>query len=513
MASSSEAKKKRICLTIEQKLSILDALKENSASRVQIAKDHGCDPTTIGRIVKDEAAIREMALSNGNLKITRKRKSSYDDLNLAVSQWFHAKRAKGALISGPVIMEKASEMARLLNIEFQPSNGWLARWKANENVSFHKLHGEKEAADFAGAADWMEKVYPDMVKGYDSQDIFNADETGLYFKALPSGTMAVNGEKPSGGKVQKDRITILFLCNQEGSEKFVYSIGKSKSPRCFQRVRNLPVKYYSNSKAWMTSEIWTQILVELNQKLHSQKRKIILFIDNACCHKLKEGTRLQCINIVYLPPNATSLIQPLDQGIIHSFKAHYRHLIIRKQLAAIEQDISAKDFSKTVDVLQALHMVKSAWNLVTPQTISNCFRKAKFTSQSDEIDVQESEVVQEDQGSPNAEDLGISAEEFTELINCDQELECYGELTPQEIIANFCRGDKNDSHDQDGEVEETERQMPTNGEILNALNVLRVAVEMKGSNFERFYAFEQEIFDITRSNKKQSKITQFFSKN
>uniref|UniRef100_A0A914UUZ2 HTH CENPB-type domain-containing protein n=1 Tax=Plectus sambesii TaxID=2011161 RepID=A0A914UUZ2_9BILA len=140
-------------------------------------------------------------------------------------------------------MEKAYEMARLLNIEFQPSNGWLSRRKANENVSFHKLHGEKEAADSAGAVDWMEKVYPDMVKGYNSQDIFNADETGLYFKALPSGTMAVDGEKPYGGKVQKDRITILFLCNQESSEKFVYSIGKSKSPRCFQRVQNLPVKY------------------------------------------------------------------------------------------------------------------------------------------------------------------------------------------------------------------------------------------------------------------------------
>uniref|UniRef100_A0A914VF84 HTH CENPB-type domain-containing protein n=1 Tax=Plectus sambesii TaxID=2011161 RepID=A0A914VF84_9BILA len=313
-------------------------------------------------------------------------------------------------------MEKASEMARLMNIEFQPSNGWLARWKANENVSFHKLQGEKEATDSVGAANWMAKFFPDLVKDYDSQDICNADETGLYFKALPAGMLTVDGEKPSGGKSQKDRITILFLCNQEGLEKFVFSIEKLKSPRCFQRVRNLPVKYYSYSTAWMMSEIWTQLLVELNQKLHSQKRKIILFIDNATCHKLKEETRLQRINIVYFPPNTISLIQLLDQGTIRSFMAHYHHLIIRKQIAAIEQDISAKDFLKTVDVSQ------------------------------------ESEVTDDNQTNPNAEDLGVCAEDFTELVSCDQELECYGELTDLEIATNIQGSDKNDSNDESGEV-------------------------------------------------------------
>ena len=69
-------------------------------------------------------------------KLICKRKINYDYLNAAVSQWSHAKEA---IISGPVIMEKASEMARPMNIEFQSSNGWLARCKANGNVSFHKL--------------------------------------------------------------------------------------------------------------------------------------------------------------------------------------------------------------------------------------------------------------------------------------------------------------------------------------------------------------------------------------
>ena len=213
------------------------------------------------------------------------------------------------------------------------------------------MQGERNAADVDGAEAWMENVYPDLIRDYDSRDIFNADETGLYFKALPSGTLTVKGSIPSGGKVLKDRITMLLLCNQNGSEKFIFTIGKSKSPRCFHRVRQLPVKYFANSKAWMTSEIWSQIITQLDQDFYSRKRKIILFVDNATCHNLIETIRLRSIRIIFLPPNTTSLIQPLDQGIIKNFKAYYRRAIVRKQIEALEEGVSSNDFPKTITVL------------------------------------------------------------------------------------------------------------------------------------------------------------------
>uniref|UniRef100_A0A914WNZ0 Uncharacterized protein n=1 Tax=Plectus sambesii TaxID=2011161 RepID=A0A914WNZ0_9BILA len=105
----------------------------------------------------------------------------------------------------------------------------------------------------------------------------------------------------------------------------------------------------------------------------------------------------------------------------------------------------------------ALLMVKSAWNLVTLQTTSNCFCKVGFTSQRDRNDLQECEDTDDNQAKPNAEDLGDSAEQFTELVNCDQKLECYGELTDLEIAANIQGSNKNDSNDESREVEEIER--------------------------------------------------------
>lgn len=42
------------------------------------------------------------------------------------------------------------------------------------------------------------------------------------------------------------------------------------------------------------------------------------------------------VHVVWLPPNCTALIQPLDQGIIRSFKAKYRHLLLRHILACLD---------------------------------------------------------------------------------------------------------------------------------------------------------------------------------
>ncbi len=109
--------KKLTCLTIEQKLAVLKQLK--TKKRNDVAKEFGCNPTTIGRIIKGEAKIRKIAARNGNLKTMRKRKSSYGDLNAAVSKWFCEQRAKAVPISGPLIIEKAAVLAQLMEIDFQ----------------------------------------------------------------------------------------------------------------------------------------------------------------------------------------------------------------------------------------------------------------------------------------------------------------------------------------------------------------------------------------------------------
>jgi hypothetical protein len=46
--------------------------------------------------------------------------------------------------------------------------------------------------------DWLSTNWPDIRNKYDSKDIFNADETGLFYKLTPDKTLKFKGEKLCG---------------------------------------------------------------------------------------------------------------------------------------------------------------------------------------------------------------------------------------------------------------------------------------------------------------------------
>ena len=74
-----------------------------------------------------------------------------------------------------------------------------------------------------------------MYKNYISIDIYNADDTGLFWRLLPYNLLILPTEKLTSGKKLKERITLLVCCNQTGSEKKkLFLIGESNYPRWFK---------------------------------------------------------------------------------------------------------------------------------------------------------------------------------------------------------------------------------------------------------------------------------------
>ena len=66
-------------------------------------------------------------------------------------QWFGQLRARGALISDRLLVEKARELAEKLSIaDFKASDGWLAKFKKRHNIKLQRPHGESGAADLEG---------------------------------------------------------------------------------------------------------------------------------------------------------------------------------------------------------------------------------------------------------------------------------------------------------------------------------------------------------------------------
>jgi hypothetical protein len=89
---------------------------------------------------------------------------------------------------------------------------------------------------------------------------------------------------------------------------------------------------------------------------------------------MPEGLGLKNTEVLFLPPNTTSKLQPLDQGIIAAFKARYRRNWIRYML---EQHESGFDPLQTMTVLKAIQFSIRAWDDVSSTTISKCWGHSK----------------------------------------------------------------------------------------------------------------------------------------
>ena len=126
------------------------------------------------------------------------------------------------------------------------------------------------------AAPWTEATLPTIFSWHALKYIFNADELGFFPQSLPSKTMHFKGQKCSGGKHSKVRLTGLAAGNAFRERLPIFVTGKSQKPRCFNRVKNLSCQYRCQLKNWMSSELFDEWVRELDQKLGSDKRKIAL---------------------------------------------------------------------------------------------------------------------------------------------------------------------------------------------------------------------------------------------
>jgi hypothetical protein len=111
--------------------------------------------------------------------------------------------------------------------------------------------GESADADIEKAEDFIANVLPGLIEGYAAEDIYNADETGVLM--ICCNVMVCDG-------------------NMTGTDKFkLLVIGKSQKPRCFKNVKFLPVQYFANKKAWMTSVLFETWLLKLDARLKAEK--------------------------------------------------------------------------------------------------------------------------------------------------------------------------------------------------------------------------------------------------
>ncbi|GFT83129.1 tigger transposable element-derived protein 1 [Trichonephila clavipes] len=159
-------------------------------------------------------------------------------------------------------------------------------------------------------------------------------------------------------------------------------INKSLRPRALKGkdLKQLPVHWMANPKSCMTTAIFTEWFnncfvpeVEAYMKEKSLDFKVLLIVDNAASHPQSEHPNLQ---LVFLPPNTTSLIQPLDQDLIETFKKYCIKTTYKFILNKLENEsLTVKDVWKQFSIFDCLIHVASDSAQIRPRTLNACCKK------------------------------------------------------------------------------------------------------------------------------------------
>ena len=188
---------KKVTLSLSDKVTILDRLK-NGEKKDKILIEKKIVLRTLQRIIKDETQIRQDAASMSPSR-KRKRTDRYQDIDAAMEKWFASMRAQKKNVIGTEILKRARSFAKELGIQpYTPSFGWLGRWKKRLGICYKKAHGEKGSANTEAAEQWIRNRMPEILLEYEEENIFNADETGLFYRATPDGTLCFKNESLTG---------------------------------------------------------------------------------------------------------------------------------------------------------------------------------------------------------------------------------------------------------------------------------------------------------------------------
>nr|CAH0108968.1 unnamed protein product [Daphnia galeata] len=288
-------------------------------------------------------------------------------------------RCKPLSISRAHIQARALREAKIRGISgFSASDGWFRNWRRRYEIGASiRLYGEAGDVD-VGAIEPAMRDLRVQLANYHLKNIFNMDETGLFYRAMPARTyLAYNESRKTvrGTKSlkAKDRVTLVLCVN----------------------VESLTVPYIHQKNAWVDSAIyrhwWENIFLPAVRAWTDEP--VALVMDNFSGHDVNCVDPTGQVSIFFFPPNSTSVHQPLDQGIISAVKINYKMLMLSKFIEAYEdiehmQQLASQakkgrkglNLGCPANILDAGQIIRQSWDNLSASTILNCWRHSKCLS-------------------------------------------------------------------------------------------------------------------------------------
>jgi len=405
-AKEGGEKKKRM-MSMEVKREIIE--KHERGVRVSdLAKQYERTTSTICTILKQKDAIKSVTHAKGVTVISNRRTNTHEEMERLLLLWVKEKQLAGDTITEAIICEKARMIYGDLSKEapgsssdvpsaevFKGSRGWFKNFKKRTGIHSVGRHGEAASSDVKAAEEYI-KTFDALIakEGYIPQQVFNCDETGLFWKKMPRRTYITAEEKKlPGHKPMKDRLTLALCANASGDCKIKpLLVYHSENPRAFKSHKilkeKLHVMWRANAKAWVTRQFfteWVNLVFGPSVKKYLQENslplKALLILDNAPAHPpgLEDDIleEFQFVKVLYLPPNTTPLLQPMDQQVISNFKKLYTKHLFRRCFEVTENtNLTLREFWKDhYNIVVCLCIIDLAWQGVTRRTLNSAWKK------------------------------------------------------------------------------------------------------------------------------------------
>lgn len=371
-------KRKRVVLTLREKMDICARL-EKGESRKVLMQEYNVGMSTLYDIKAHKARLLRFFASSESNKALEQRRTLHtpklEHLDRVLYEWFLGKRAEGVPVSGPMLIEKAKDFYEQMQLT-EPcvfSGGWLWRFKARHGIKKLDASSEKQVADHQAAEQFCGFFRSLTVEhGLTPEQVYNADETGLFWQCLPSPTH--EGSLVPGGRQSRDRLTVLMCANATGSHKIKpLVIGKCSGSRASRGIQHLPVAYQAHGNTWADREVfsdWFHHIFAPSVREHfralglPEDSKAILLLDSSRAHPQESELVSENIFTIFLPASVTSLIQPMDQGIRRDFMRNF-----------INPPVALQSLHPCYNVSDAICSVACAWNAVPGAIFSRAWRK------------------------------------------------------------------------------------------------------------------------------------------
>ncbi len=403
-----------------------------------------------------------------------------------------------------------------------------------------------------GAVEPMREKLAQFIKDHELtlNQVFNCDKSGLFWRLLPNKTLAGRCEKTAKSfKKPNDRVTILASANATGTFRLpLLLIGKSKCPRALKNVNlsALPLIYKSQKKAWMDSAIFKSWFFEhfvpsvaSYLRDNGLSRKAVLIMDNAPSHPQSDCLQSPdgAFTCLFLPPNTTSILQPMDQGVLENLKRRYKSALLQKLLISLESNISAEQFVKSINIKDCIYTCAKAWEDIRSESLSRAWNKLLICSaqesnspgpSTDSNDDAEA-LASNDPGavasndpddvggamSAHGTELNLSPDEVHEWLDADYNL---AEEFTDEEIAHLCDPESNivaESSDSESEPESSACDLVSHKEAVAAFDTAIRYLEQQPdtSSIHVMLLNKLRSFAMTEYSKKlkQRKITQYMT--